>query len=183
MTKKVTRNDLLDRLYSLYNDSVNLVGEYKGMFEETEFKCNICNHTWKDIPSNVLKRHGCLYCRCNDFVNNSKNKFGEQFNYDCTKDTFIGLRKPCKFHCNIHNNDFIFSRHIILTISLEDARNVIMNSNLKEKQNQEISLLKKLPISSEMTDSHSITLNTKDNQKNNNNLQKHGDIEIIPKDF
>ena len=106
MTKKVTRNGLLDRLYSLYNDSVNLVGEYKGMFEESEFKCNICNHTWRDIPSNVLKRHGCLYCRCNDFVNKSKDKFGEQFNYDCTKDTFIGLRKPCKFHCNIHNSDF-----------------------------------------------------------------------------
>lgn len=82
MTKKVTRNDLLDKLYSLYNGSVNLVGEYKGMFEETEFKCNICNHTWKDIPSNVLKRHGCLYCRCNDFVNKSK-EHGVNIIYFC----------------------------------------------------------------------------------------------------
>ena len=47
MTKKVTKKVLLDRLYSLYNGSVNLVGECKGMFEETEFKCNICNHTGK----------------------------------------------------------------------------------------------------------------------------------------
>ena len=106
MTKKITEKGLLDRLYSLYNGSVNLVGEYKGMFEETEFKCDICNHTWRDIPSNVLKRHGCLYCRCNDFIDKSKDKFGEQFNYDCTKDTFIGLRKPCKFHCNLHDSYF-----------------------------------------------------------------------------
>ena len=54
MVKKITEKGLLDSLYSLYNGSVNLVGEYKGMFEETEFKCNICNHTWKDIPIDIL---------------------------------------------------------------------------------------------------------------------------------
>lgn len=184
MTKKVTRNDLLDRLYSLYNDSVNLVGEYKGMFEETEFKCNICNHTWRDIPSNVLKRHGCLYCRCNDFINKSKDKFGEQFNYDCTKDTFIGLRKPCKFHCNLHDSDFYTQPIYHLNNKFGGCKKC--ESDFKS----EIKIKSREKFIEEVINKFGndrFTFNNTEykgqSEKTIITCKKHGDIEIIPKDF
>jgi len=51
-----------ERIRLKHNDTIKMVGQYVNASHSTKFKCNVCDHVWKQKPSKVMNGTGCLPC-------------------------------------------------------------------------------------------------------------------------
>ena len=90
------------------NPNINILGEYRGIHENIECRCNICGNKWAPIPNNLLRGHGCPDC-AKEKSKNSKRHTTELFKDRLQKAnkniTVIGKYKNSKTgilcECNI----------------------------------------------------------------------------------
>jgi hypothetical protein len=63
-TKKLTEEELKDRLKTKFGDKISYIGNYKGMDNvNTKFKCNVCGNEFKNSFANVMGMiNGCHHC-------------------------------------------------------------------------------------------------------------------------
>jgi hypothetical protein len=63
-TKKLTDDEIKERLKEKFNGKITYIGNYKGVDDTTtKFKCNICQNEFENSLANVLDMiNGCSYC-------------------------------------------------------------------------------------------------------------------------
>lgn len=63
-TKKLTDDEIKERLKEKFGDRISFLGNYKGIDDTTtRFKCNICQNEFENSLANVLDMvNGCFHC-------------------------------------------------------------------------------------------------------------------------
>ena len=51
-----------NEIYKIFGDALSIVGDYNGAQNQINVHCNICNHNWTPLASNILSGHGCPKC-------------------------------------------------------------------------------------------------------------------------
>lgn len=184
MVKALNDIEIKKKINDIYNDKICLDGfEYKGMLSYSKFKCNVCGNEWKDKPINVLRNIGCLYCRCNEFIKESKEKFGDRFDYSKCHSTYKGRKEDTTLICKKHNNEFSVKPYIHL---------LNKNGGCKLCSNEAISLCKTKDtrhfiesVKEKFGDKFTFGKTEYKGQlaKTTITCKEHGDIEIKPKIF
>ena len=79
-----------------------------------------------------------------NFINDSKIKFGDRFSYEETIDTFVAKTKPCNMYCNIHKTIFTIntpSNHVRMESGgcggCKDQRKSIVSKQNAAKRKEE----------------------------------------------
>lgn len=61
-TRAKTLAQFNHEIYKIFGDTLSIVGDYKGAQNKIDVHCNICNHNWSPLASNILSGHGCPKC-------------------------------------------------------------------------------------------------------------------------
>ena len=57
----INRDDFIEKL-KMSNPIVELLGDYTGGHDFSEFKCTVCGNIWRAQPYSILAGHGCPIC-------------------------------------------------------------------------------------------------------------------------
>ena len=69
-SQTISIDDFLNKIKNL---NVELIGEYKGISKNTDFRCKLDGYIWSCRPFHILKGHGCPKCANN--IRKSHNDF------------------------------------------------------------------------------------------------------------
>lgn len=89
------------------NPQITIQEEYKGARQPIMCKCNVCGHTWKAAPTNLLKGKGCPVCARKIIADKNRRSHSEfletiqSFGHNIEPlEQFKGNSKPIKMKCN-----------------------------------------------------------------------------------
>lgn len=184
MVKALTEIEIKKKINKMYCGDILLDNFiYNGMFRNAKYKCAICGNEWEDKVANVLNHRGCPHCKCENFINESKKKFGDMFDYSKCHETYKGQKQNVTIICKKHNKEFVVKPYYHL---------LNINGGCKDCENELKSLNKIKTLESFIN-------KTKENFGDNFSFEKtnykgqfeptivtcreHGDITIIPKYF
>lgn len=107
----LTNQEFLDRI----SDNIEPLEAYKNNSTKILCRCKSCGHTWKVLPSNLLKGSGCIVCT-NHYKDNTLflTQLSKTLPCIITKEEYRGIYKKIKCSCLICGNDFMKSPHKLL---------------------------------------------------------------------
>lgn len=92
---------------SKINPQITIQEEYKGARQPIMCKCNVCGHTWKAAPTNLLKGKGCPVCARKIIADKNRRSHSEfletiqSFGHNIEPlEQFKGNSEPIKMKCN-----------------------------------------------------------------------------------
>lgn len=112
LSKKMTHEEFLIKLNSLYNNEYSPIDKYETSLKKIKIKHNICNNIYEVTPNHILSGRKCPYC---SKTNNSIYKNTEWFKskiFELTNDEYTLLseykksKEKVKFKHNNCNNFF-----------------------------------------------------------------------------
>jgi very-short-patch-repair endonuclease len=72
MSKKITQDEFLERVFNKYGDKITILSEYINTKSTIEILCNVCKYQWQDVARLFIeKTGGCPKC------NTDKRKFNK----------------------------------------------------------------------------------------------------------
>ena len=111
MAKRLTTEQFIEKAKLIHGDNYDYsLVEYKNNKLPVKIKCNTCNNIFEQPPRDHLSGHGCKYCANNikktteQFIQESKEKFGENFDYSLVK--YKNNKTNIQLKCNICSNIF-----------------------------------------------------------------------------
>lgn len=107
MSKKITHNEFINRVSSLFDNKIKILGTYVKSTEKINVVCNVCQHKWSPTASSLLQGFGCNVC-----ASKQRGASNSKSNEDFTKEVFdisngdiiplepyVGSHKKIKFQC------------------------------------------------------------------------------------
>jgi len=58
-----TQKEFETDIRKIFGDSISIIGDYINAQSTVATRCNICNHNWSPLASNLLSGHSCPKCR------------------------------------------------------------------------------------------------------------------------
>lgn len=104
--------------YIEQNCSFELVGEYINSITKVECVCNICNHHWSPLPSNILKGQGCPKCgrkSCSEKLSLSKEDILKSLPNDIELLQYTRAGKPALFKCRKCSHEWFYIPSNLIT--------------------------------------------------------------------
>lgn len=76
MPKKLTHEQVIEKIKQIHGDKIVLLGEYKNSKTKIKTLCKKCDYTWECQPYDLYKGHGCPKCAKN--LKKDTNTFKEE---------------------------------------------------------------------------------------------------------
>ena len=100
-------NDFISEMCKI-NPGITIQEEYKGARQPIMCKCNICGHTWKAAPTNLLRGKGCPVCAHKIIADKKRYSHDEfleiirSFGHNIEPlEKYEGSSWPIKMKCNV----------------------------------------------------------------------------------
>ena len=119
MKRRVDLEEVISRHKSMnpntdYDYSNTVLG--KDIHDKIEIICKK-HGKFRQSPHEHMKGQGCPFCAVEinkkekttpveEIIEKSKNKYGDKFSYEVTKNTYKNVKSECMFHCNDCGCDF-----------------------------------------------------------------------------
>ena len=133
MSRKLTHEEFLSKLFSVKSDDFTVLGTYHGAQEKIEFKHNLCGTVFSATPNNMLKQSygGCPICGHTNRVYSKrlagfksldeiervvKERYGNDYRIIREKSKYVNNKMSTIFlKCNKCNHEFPISYVNILS--------------------------------------------------------------------
>jgi len=85
MPKRLTEEEVHERIKEKHGDKLRMTGGYERAGKNANFECNVCGHQWTTTPASVLGGSGCSKC-ADKIKSKNQNSLTEYF-----KDHLLGV--------------------------------------------------------------------------------------------
>lgn len=72
MARKLGKSEVISRINSVHNGTIEPISDYKGSASKMKFHCNICGTDWETTANSVMMGHGCPTCASDRRANFSR---------------------------------------------------------------------------------------------------------------
>jgi len=150
MSKKLTEQEIKDRIYFIHDDKISLSNILEG--NKSEFVCNICEYKWITTRSSIFSGCGCKKCGSRSMKEKQKLSIEKVYRFildnNCVllDDKYLNYTTPIliRFECN-HEYSISFSHfkrgrrcpecgnrrsHESSKLSMEEINNRLLENNL-----------------------------------------------------
>jgi len=110
MGKKLTKEEVIERIKEVHGDTISLVGDYKNANTSTTFRCNagLGHPDWNAKTSNVInKGSGCMLCSTKQThskqkksIDDAQKELDEKYKGSISIVKYGGAKNKSVFHCN-----------------------------------------------------------------------------------
>lgn len=125
MAKKMTKEQYIKNIESIYGDRYSLISDFIDMNTKVIIKCNVCNETYELLPNEFTRNrpknrnrfiNGCDKCRLIEKTNELKNEVDLLTKGKISvihKGLISNTHKEIDMKCNVCNHTFKQSIHVL----------------------------------------------------------------------